>query len=111
MSAPREKGAPPLALAGHTFRRDIPGFRCAQSGLRLTTCGARSEVAQDLLQALRGHWQLRYRARHSNGIVDGGGNRRADAGDAALAGPFDAEGIERAGIVLAQHDIDLGDLV
>src|SRR6266576_4563426 len=40
MSAPREGGAPPLALAGHTFRRDIPGFRCAQSGLRLTTCGA-----------------------------------------------------------------------
>jgi len=59
---------------------------------------------------LRRHGKLRHRARHSDGVVDRGGNRRADAGDPALACPFDAEGIERACMVLAQDDLHLGEL-
>ncbi len=53
---------------------------------------------------------LRHRARDPDGVVDGGGDRRADAGDAALACPLDAERIERARVVLAQDDVDLGRL-
>ncbi len=61
---------------------------------------------QNLLQPLRRHGQLRHRAGHADGFVDGGGDRGAHAGDAALACPLDAERIERGGIVLTQEHFD-----
>src|SRR5262249_58038961 len=70
---------------------------------------ARSSV-QDLLEALGVHRQLRHRTRHPDGVVDGGRNRSPHPGDAALPCPFDAERIERAGVLLAQDDLDLGSL-
>src|SRR5262249_7920914 len=71
--------------------------------------GATATV-QDLLEALRGPGELSYRARHPDGVIDGGRNRSADPGDAAFPRSLDAERIERAGIVLAQDDRDLGGL-
>src|SRR3954464_11662512 len=87
-------------------------FRLASSPRRraTTASGLAAPAVQNLLQALWRDRQLRHGTRHSNGVIDSGSNRRANAGDAALTRPFDPERIERAGVVLAQDDVDLGSL-
>ena len=62
---------------------------------------------EDRLQPLRRHRQLRDGAGNADGVVDRGGDRAADAVDAALARALDAERIERRRIVLGQDDLDV----
>ena len=93
---------------GVLARRRNPGPRNGSASRAVTPLYA--PPVQHLLQPLRRHRELRHRARHADGVVDRRGDRRADAGHAALACPLDAERIERARVVLAQHDLHLGRL-
>ena len=60
--------------------------------------GVTAPLAQDLLQPLRRDRDLRYRARHADGVIDGRRDRGADARDAALASTLDAERSSTSGM-------------
>src|SRR6185312_2406931 len=92
--------------------RSSCAFRLASSPRRRAITAERlaAPAVQNLLQALWRDRQLRHGTRHSNGVIDGRSNRRTHPSDPALPRPFDPERIERAGVVLAQDDVDLGGL-
>src|SRR5262245_302896 len=77
-------------------------------------CGDRARMslysselpAQKPLRPLRRDWMLGDRARYPDGIVDGRRNCGPNPGDAALTGSLDAQRIEGADVILAQHHLD-----
>src|ERR1700722_3708027 len=60
----------------------------------------------DPLEPLRRDRQRRDRARHADGGLDRGRDRRADGRDAAFARALDAERVERGRRILGEDDLD-----
>src|SRR5271157_2552692 len=59
---------------------------------------------------LRRHWEKGHRAGNADGVVDCGGDRRADTVDPGLAGALESERVERARRVLGNDDFDRRDV-
>ena len=65
----------------------------ARKDARTPLRGLVAPAVQDLLQALGRDRQLRHGTRHSNGVIDGGSNRRTNPGDTALPAPLIPSGL------------------
>src|SRR6476620_7094059 len=89
------------AVDTHASHSRVPGERSEIRDTRATHVApdastlSAAGTLEDRAQPLRRHRQPGNRARHSDGIVDSRGDRRADSIDAALPGAFQPEGIER----------------